>query len=187
VVSVNLLGCARRTCGTGYAWKTIGCDEVSIFLAGDLHPAPCAGAGRKACPTPAHPGCRPYCYSRPAYRPYPYSIPVGAASTAASPCVDVNIGHSRTHRTEEDTGSDRRLISSVRFDEAKKPADIGKDDKNKPGKGSGVRKSPSSINADLDGAPCRLPRWGRDRNPDEVRSARTRRLICFKARPALLQ
>jgi hypothetical protein len=54
---------------------------------------------------------------------------VGAASTAASPCVDVNIGRSRTYRAEEDTGSDKRLISSVRFDEAKKPADIGKDNK----------------------------------------------------------
>ena len=52
-----------------------------------------------------------------------------AASTAASPCVDVNIGRSRTYRAEEDTGSDKRLISSVRFDEAKKPADIGKDNK----------------------------------------------------------
>jgi hypothetical protein len=33
------------------------------------------------------------------------------------------------------------------------PADVGKDNKNKPGKESRVRKSRSSINADLDGAP----------------------------------
>jgi hypothetical protein len=109
------MGCA--TCGAlagqGYAWKTTGCDEVFIFLPGDHRTASCAGAGRKACPAPAHPGCRPYCYSHPACRPYRYSQsnPVGAASPAASPCIDANTGRSRTHRAGEDTGSDKRLIS----------------------------------------------------------------------------
>jgi hypothetical protein len=37
-------------------------------------------------------------------------------------------------------------------DEAKKPADAGKDNKNKPGKESRVSKSRHSTNADLDGA-----------------------------------
>ena len=103
--------------GQDYAWKTTGCDEVSVFLAGDRRTAPCAGAGRKACPTPAHPGCRPYCYSHPACRPYRYAqaSPVGDTSPTASSCGDVNVGRSRTHRAEEDTGSDKRLITSVRL------------------------------------------------------------------------
>ena len=115
--SARSLGYGCATCGAlegqGYAWKTTGCDEVFIFLAGDRRPASCAGAGRKACPTPAHPGCRPHYYSNPACRPFRYSQsnPVGAASPAASPCVDANTGRSRTHRAGEDTGSDKRLIS----------------------------------------------------------------------------
>jgi hypothetical protein len=52
-----------------------------------------------------------------------HSIPISAASPAASPCVDVTVGRSRTHRAEEDTGSDKRLISSGRFDKAKNPVD----------------------------------------------------------------
>src|SRR5262249_19998074 len=39
--------------GQGYAWKTTGRDEVSIFLAGDRRTASCAGAGRQAGATPA--------------------------------------------------------------------------------------------------------------------------------------
>jgi hypothetical protein len=38
-------------------------------------------------------------------------------------------------------------------DETKKPADVGKDNKKKPGKESAVSKSRRSTNADLDGAP----------------------------------
>ena len=58
VVSGNLTGArtGAHLAGQGYAWKTTGCDGVSIFLAGIRHTAPCAGAGRKAGPTPAHRG-----------------------------------------------------------------------------------------------------------------------------------
>jgi uncharacterized protein len=42
---------------------------------------------------------------------------------------------------------------SKKADEAKKPADVGKDNKNKPGKESRVSKSRRSTNADLDDAP----------------------------------
>jgi hypothetical protein len=54
VVSINLMGARAggALAGQDYAWKTTGCDEVSIFLAGDRRTAPCIGAGRKACPTP---------------------------------------------------------------------------------------------------------------------------------------
>jgi hypothetical protein len=100
-----------------YAWKTNGCNGVSVFLAGDGRTAPGAGAGRKACPTPAHSGCRPYRYLHPGCRPYHYSqaSPVGDATPATSPCGGVNVGRSRTHGAEEDTGSDKRLTSSVRL------------------------------------------------------------------------
>jgi hypothetical protein len=56
VVSVNLMAArtGRALGEQNHAWKAIGCDGVSIFLAGDRHTASCAGAGRKACPTPAH-------------------------------------------------------------------------------------------------------------------------------------
>jgi hypothetical protein len=118
VVSINLMGCAswQRAWGIDYAWKTTGCDEVSIFLAGDRRTAPCTGAGGEAYPSSTHPGCRTSWYSHPACRPYRYSqaSPVAATPPAASPCADVNIGRSRTHRAEEDTGSDKRLMSSVR-------------------------------------------------------------------------
>jgi len=102
--------------GRDYAWKTNGCNGVSVFLAGDGRTAPGAGAGRKACPTPAHSGCRPYCYLHPGCRPYHYSqaSPVGDATPATSP-FGVNVGCGRTHGAEEDTGSDKRLTSSVRL------------------------------------------------------------------------
>jgi len=102
--------------GRDYAWKTNGCNGVSVFLAGDGRTAPGACAGRKACPTPAHSGCRPYCYLHPGCRPYHYSqaSPVGDATPATSPCGGVNVGRSRTHGAEEDTGSDKRLTCSVR-------------------------------------------------------------------------
>jgi hypothetical protein len=67
-------------------------------------------------------------------------------------------------------------------DEAKNPADIGKGNKNKPGK---ERHSTNEIST----VPrCRLLQWGRDRNL-EVRSARFTccaiPLTCLKTRPAL--
>ena len=99
------------------AWKSIGCNGLSVFLACDGRTAPCAGTGRKACPTPAHSGCRPYCYLHPGCRSYHYSqsSAVGDATPAASPCGGVNVGHCRTHGAEEDTGSDKRLRSRVRL------------------------------------------------------------------------
>ena len=40
--------------------------------------------------------------------------PVATTPPAASPCADGNIGRSRSHRAEEDAGTDKRLISRVR-------------------------------------------------------------------------
>jgi hypothetical protein len=49
--------------------------------------------------------CSPYRYSQ--------ANPVGNTNPAASPCGDVNVGRSHTHRAEEDTGSDKRLIAAL--------------------------------------------------------------------------
>jgi hypothetical protein len=45
------------------------------------------------------------------------------------------------------------VAPSKKVDQAKNPADVGKDNRNKTGKESASSKSRRSINADLDGAP----------------------------------
>ena len=94
---------------------------MSIFLAGDCCTGLRTGTRGKACPTPAHPGCRLSCYFHHGCRPYRYSSssPVGETPPATSHCADINIDRARAQRTEDKSDKrDRRYAPLKAMSEA---------------------------------------------------------------------